>query len=190
MARKPEQINNSSGFASSNNKYHTLSTQESKYGGTSATQPDISIRIRNARSRPTKSTKYFFYSIPGVSSALDLNKESSDNVSVFPRNIYDKSPLAYSPSLLIIPRDKEYLYTYSPDPSDNKERSKHTITPSRYGYDRFYNEYGLGTQTRGYIEPAECNACASDTPADMAPKRFYTAYHLQNTPTEARKGSF
>ena len=140
--------------------------------------------------------KYLNYSIYNLtreikpissSDSLDLSFDTINNASVFPRKIYEKSPFAYNPSLLVIPRDINYLYTYSPDPLDRKERSTQTPTASRFGYDRFYNEYGLGIQSRGYIEPAECGRCASDTPKNMAPQRFYTSYHLENTPTEFRK---
>ena len=60
-----------------------------------------------------------------------------------------------------------------------KERFRHTPTASRFGYDRFYNEYGVGEQAFGYIEANECHSCGKDTPADMAPKRFYDAYHIE-----------
>jgi hypothetical protein len=79
------------------------------------------------------------------------------------------------------------MYTYSPDPEDHKERSTQTERASRFGYDRFPNEYGTGQWSRGYIEPEECHACASDTPKNMAPQKFYNAYNLEGTPTEGRR---
>lgn len=94
-----------------------------------------------------------------------------NEVSVFPRNFYSKRPVASSVSAVISPRDKMTHYTYSHEPLDGKERSIHTLRYSVFGYDRFHNEYGLGSQTRGYIEPLECSIC--DIPRDMAPKRFY-----------------
>ena len=87
-------------------------------------------------------------------------------------------------------RDTSLLYTYSPDPRDCKERSDHpTHQSSRFGYNRFPEtyEYGVGMQSRGYVEPTKCHECANDTPKNMAPEKFYTDYHLRSTPTEYRK---
>lgn len=150
-------------------------------------EPNFNIRVRDQASINRSNPEYLNYSVPNSKKGLDLSFELPQNTSVFPRNIYKREPFGSSISLLISPRDKEYLYTYSPDPRDRKERSKHTLTASRFGYDRFYNEYGVGSQSRGYIEPNDCLTCSPDTPDNVAPNRFYTAYHLENTPTELRK---
>jgi hypothetical protein len=175
-------LNNLDTFSKSkiNNKYHQVEAKG---------QDVSSSRIVPSYIIPVQNVKYIRYSVPNATNSLNLLVESSDNASVFPRNIYKKEPMAsLSPSLEGF-RDKTLLYTYSSDPVDCKERSTHTIASSRFGYNRFPEtyEYGLGMQSSGYVEPTKCHSCANDTPKNMAPQIYYMDYHLRNTPTELRK---
>lgn len=129
------------------------------------------------------SQPYLQFSQP---SNLDLSHEDRKVVGVFPRHIYTKHPFASSVSHNIRPRDKSTNYTYSSSVFDGKEKSEHTPWQSVYGYDRFPNEYGVGVQSRGYIEPPECNACNFDIPVGMAPARFYSHEHLNTNTSEFR----
>jgi len=68
-----------------------------------------------------------------------------------------------------------------------EKRGEHTPWHSVFGYDRFHNEYGVGSHSRGYIEPYDCHDCHHDVPQDMAPSRFYSERHLgEKTMTEFR----
>ena len=66
------------------------------------------------------------------------------------------------------------------------EKREHTPWHSVFGYDRFNNEYGVGSQSRGYIEPFDCHDCHQDVPPDMAPNRFYSEKHLKSSTSEFR----
>ena len=180
----PVSTNNKSPFAYNANlcKYDKI-----QFDKPPANEPFGSERTRNPMKINALNSKHLRYSVPESTKGLDLLYECQENSTVFPRNIYEKSPFGYSASYLIAPRDKDLLYTYSPDPSNLKERSTHTLTPSRFGYDRFVNEYGLGVQTRGYIEPSECNICSQDIPRDTAPQRFYTDFYLKQSHSEFEK---
>jgi hypothetical protein len=149
--------------------------------------PHTSLRIREPSKINRANSNYLKYSVDDATSDLKLNNSLPQDSSVFPRKIYEKEPFGGSISYLIAPRDINLLYTYSPRHEDEKERTSHPLTASRFGWDRFPNEYGLGPQSRGYVEPPECSNCAQDTPKNMAPNRFYTAHHLKGTPTEFRK---
>jgi hypothetical protein len=177
------QTDNSAAFSNSSNtdKYHRIGSRGP------ANTPRTSVRTRTIQKMSLPSTSYLRYSVPESTKKLDLMFAMPENSDVFPLNIYSKEPFAYSPSYLIIPRDPNLLYTYSPQASNGKERSHHPENASRFGYDLFPNEYGLGTQSRGYIEARECHSCAKDTPPNMAPKRFYDYYNLEQSPTEMRK---
>ncbi len=179
---------NSSLSNSSNDcRYHSLEIENL------AEEPSSSLRVRKINSYNRPDSKYLKYSIIGASDDLDNSAIEQKNAGVFPRQLYKKEPFAYSPSYLIVPRDVNYHYTYSPEPNPQipgdkpKERSSHTERSSRFGYDRYPNEWILGQFTRGYVEPPECHYCQPDIPKNMAPKRFYTDYHLLNNPTEFRK---
>ena len=149
-------------------------------------QPDASFYSTGGQTRSTKNmrhtnlqvgdghTRYVHYTQLHTVESLNLHHEHPNVVGVFPRNVYTKHPFGGSISHHIQPRGRNTHYTYSPDPIDGKERSDHTPWQSRFGYDRHPNEYGVGTQSRGYIEPAECNACHNDVPKEMAPVRFYS----------------
>lgn len=175
-----------------NCSHFSINTQDSRYhiinpkSKNLSDQPRSSLRVRDSKSLNSNDTKYLKYSVPGSLCYLDLSLDLPEDTSVFPRNLYKKNPFAYSPSYNIIPRDTKHLYTYSPNGYCPKEQNFfHTATSSRFGYDRFPNEYGLGTQSRGYIEPPGCSSCSMlDIPRDMAPERFYSDFHLFNTPTE------
>ncbi len=124
--------------------------------------------------------------------ALKGNDEIPENVTIFPYNIYGKSPFSNKSPFMDAPRDDNLLYIYAPKNADitsliASERNSHTITSSRFGYDRYELEYGAGQQSRGYVEPSYCHDCANDIPSNMAPQKFYTEHHLKNTPTELRK---
>jgi hypothetical protein len=176
--------NNLDPFATNylNCRYHTLESRNE------ADQPRTSLRVREPANMKSPGTQYLQYSVPHSKDALDLSFDYPENSTVWPNNIYKKGVFAYSPSSLIIPRDKNYLYTYSPNPDDGKERTMHTLTASRFGYDRFPNEYGLGHFSKGFIEPVDCSSYSMlDFPKNMAPERFYSDYHLFWTPTEFRK---
>jgi len=147
-------------------------------------QPNRQFDHRTAI-QPT-SSPYFHFSIPRSTDSLNQRHQHSFESSVFPRNIYTHHPFGGSVSYAIHPRDKSIHYTYSPNPEDGKERSEHTEWFSRFGYDRFHNEYGVGAQSRGYIEPPECDSYI-DIPSNMAPERFYTYEHLKGNPTEFKK---
>lgn len=150
---------------------------------------------KHFKSQPTKYLKYSTITNNNKfasNSALNLNDELPENVSIFPYNIYGKNPFANKSPSLDGPRDNNLLYIYAPENADRSsilasERNSHTITTSRFGYDRYELEYGAGGQSRGYVEPSYCNECANDIPPNMAPKKFYTEHHLKNTPTELRK---
>lgn len=128
---------------------------------------------------------YLHFSQMRATESLNLLTEDRNNVGVFPRNIYAKEPFASSVSYNIQPRDRTTHYTYSPNPSDGKEKSEHTPWQSVFGYDRFQNEYGVGVQSRGYIEPPECHMC-NDVPHGVAPPRFYSEKHLFTNTSEFR----
>lgn len=166
--------------SSNTDKYHRIGSRGP------ANTPRTSVRTRDVKKMNLPSTSYLRYSVPKSTEKLDMMFALPQNSDVFPLNVYTKEPFAYSPSYLIIPRDPNLLYTYSPDPRDGKERSRHPEHASRFGYDRFPNEYGVGTQVFGYIEPSICHDCAQDTPPNMAPDKFYTYYHLKETPTVFR----
>ena len=142
-----------------------------------------STRVRQPYSIKSPSTEYLRYSVPNATKALDLSFEMPENVSVFPRNIYKKEPFASKSPSLDGPRDSQSIYIHIPGVT------VHSPYSSRFGYNRFPQtyEYGIGTQSRGYVEASGCHSCANDTPKNMAPDRFYTEYHLKNTPTEYRK---
>lgn len=153
---------------------------------------------KHIKSQPTKYLKYSTTTNDkfASNSALNLNNELPENVSIFPYNIYGKNPFANKSPSLNGPRDNNLLYVYAPEEEKvadkssilTSERNSHTITASRFGYDRFSAfEYGSGPQSRGYVEPSYCNECANDIPPNMAPLKFYTEHHLKNTPTELRK---
>lgn len=136
---------------------------------------------------------YLQFSKPNAQSNLDIRQQTPDNSSVFPRNIYKFEPLAGTnqqfPRFSEIrehARDRNIHYTYSPNPADGKERSQHPEYFSRFSYDRFDNEYGVGMQSRGYIEPAECHAC-NDVPLNMAPEEFYEDRYIKGNLTEYRQ---
>lgn len=141
--------------------------------------------------RPTDK-KYFHFSQHNPNPDLNERHEDREDVSVFPRNIYAKHPFGSSVSYLIQPRDRNSHYTFSstPHPRNDrkyiKEKSEHSLWHSVYGYDRFHNEYGVGVQSRGYIEPWDCHDCHQDIPKDMAPKRFYSDKHLKSSTSEFR----
>lgn len=124
---------------------------------------------------------------------LNIRRQTFANSSVFPRNIYKFEPLAgtvqqfprYS-EIREHARDRNIHYTYSPNPADGKERSSHPEYFSRFSYDRFDNEYGVGAQSRGYIEPESCHAC-NEVPLDMAPEEFYENQYIKGNLTEYRK---
>lgn len=126
---------------------------------------------------------YLQYSKPHAQKVLDQRTVDPSKATIFPRNIYAREPLAggienyplYSP-LKNRPRDINIRYSYSK--SGDKERSKHPEYSSRFGYDRFPNEYGVGEQSRGYVEPPSCHSKTSnghcgDLPTGMAPNEFY-----------------
>jgi hypothetical protein len=189
--KSPVFSNNREPFSSSSisSRYHTVEPYPLEENGNLANAPRGSHRIRPPHAINVDSTRYLRFSVPDATSKLDLTKIDSDKASVFPKNIYVREPVAsHSPSLEKF-RDATLLYTYSPDPNDCKERNTHTMNASRFGYDRFPEtyEYGVGMQSRGYVEPTNCHACANDTPKDMAPQKFYDEYHFRHTPTEYRK---
>jgi len=154
----------------------------------SAIPPNSSIRVRKPTKMTvgTRSPQYLRYSVPHATKAMDKSWEWPEDSGEFPKNIYNKEPFAGSIDYWHSPRDPTWLYTYSPDPEDCKDRINHPPTQSRFGYDRFLNEYGLGEQSRGYVEPPECHLC-SDTPTGVAPLRFYDPYYLNTSPSEFRK---
>ncbi len=129
-------------------------------------------------------SRYIIYSEPSDIKTLDLSYEKLKDVSTFPRNFYDRFPYSSSISYFYQPRDLRTLYTYDPDPAVKKERFTHVPVHSRYGYDRFFNEYGVGPQSRGYIEPFECSC--NEAPPNEAPERFYSSFYLNGNPTEFR----
>lgn len=165
-----------------------------------ANTPQTSIRVRKPEKLNVSQNKYFRYSVLEPdghfaskerydSNFLDMSFDYPYKIGIFPNYLYTQYPFANKSPYMDPPRDKTLLYTYSPDPEDHKERSTHTIFASRFGYDRFPGlpEYGVGEQSRGYVEPLKCHQCSNDTSPDMAPQRFYTKYHLQESPTEFRK---
>ena len=167
-------------------KYHTVEGSIK----TIADFPLSSKRIRPPFKVNSPPTSYIKYSVPDPTGILNQNDWYPGEISVFPRDIYKREPFANQTPSLSPPRDLNLLYTYAPIGSmECKERDMHTITPSRFGYNRFPEtyEYGTGTQSRGYVESRFCHECANDTPPDVAPKKFYTTYHLKGTPTEFRK---
>ena len=128
------------------------------------------------------------YSQPSNIKGLDGSYEKKKDISVFPRNFYSRHPFAPSVSYFVQPRDTRIHYTYDPDPYAGKERHTHVPVHSRFGYDRFFNEYGAGPQSRGYIEPPECSC--NEAPPDTAPARFYSDFHLSQNPTEFRSNLY
>lgn len=184
--KAPINTNNRHPFSNNiaNSKYHSIESS------TLADSPRGVYRTRQPYSIHVSNTSYLKYSVPNASDALELSKVKINEASVFPRNIYKRHPVANkSPSLEKF-RDLSLLYTYSSDPIDCKERIFHpSHQSSRFGYDRFPGtyEYGIGMQSRGYVEPTNCHDCVNDTPKNMAPEKFYTDYHLRSTPTEYRK---
>lgn len=166
----PSQNSNTDPF--SNNfrdcRYHEMGAG-SEYTN-AANTPNSSIRVRKPEKMVvgTRSPKYLRYSVPNATKALDMSWTWPEDASEFPKNIYNKEPFAGSIDYWHSPRDPTWLYTYSPDPEDGKDRINHPPTQSRFGYDRFLNEYGVGEQSRGYVEPPECHLC-SDTPTGVAP---------------------
>jgi len=185
--KNPVDTNNLSPFASNvkTGRYHTVDGSIR----TLADTPLTSNRIRRSYKVNPPETGYIRYSVPNATAILDQTYWEPGEISVFPRHIYRREPFSNLAPSLEAPRDANYLYAYAPPGEYCKERDVHTITPSRFGYDRFpqTTEYGVGTQSRGYIEPGYCHECANDTPKGVAPERFYTAYHLRSTPTELRK---
>lgn len=151
-----------------------------------ANTPRTSVRVRDSKKMNLPPTTYLRYSVPDSEKAMDKMFALPKDSDVFPLNIYTKEPFAYSPSYTVIPRDPNLLYTYSPDPRDQRDRSRHPENASRYGHSNFTNEYGLGPQSRGYIEPRECFQCGRDTPPGMAPDKFYNYYNIDQTPTVFR----
>jgi hypothetical protein len=180
----PVSTNNKNPFSYNKNlcKYDKI-----EYDIPPANEPFGSERTRNPMKMNVLNSKHLRYSVPESTKGLDLLYECPEKSTVFPRNIYEKNPFGYSASYLIAPRDKELLYTYSSDSSNLKERSRHTLHASRFGYDRFVNEYGLGTQVFGYLDPNECTMCSQDTPKNMAPERFYTDFYLKQSHSEFEK---
>lgn len=102
---------------------------------------------------------YIRYSRSDEVSSLNSRSENPDVVGVFPRNIYVKHPFSGI-------RDHSTHYNFTPG-----GQQQHTPWFSRFSYNRAPNEYGVGVQSRGYIEPAEC-ACNA-IPKGMSPARFY-----------------
>lgn len=132
------------------------------------------------------SSPYLRFSSDRSTDSLDLNIQHPSEVSVFPRNVYTHHPFAGSVSAVIRPRDNTTHYSFSNAQEDGKERTSHPNWFSRFGYDRFPNEYGVGVQTRGYIEPPECHEC-DDMPHAMAPQRFYHDDRTKKPMTEFRR---
>ena len=166
-------------------RYHTVEGSQK----TLADFPLSSKRIRPPLKIKSPNASYIRYSVPEPTGVLDQNGWYPGEISVFPRNIYKREPFANKTPSLAPPRDLNLLYTYAPTGEPCRERDNHTVTASRFGYNRFPEtyEYGTGTQSRGYVEPYGCHSCANDTPPNVAPKKFYTTYHLKGTPTEFRK---
>lgn len=198
----PAQTSNTDAFSDTfkNCRYQNLSNVVDQ-----ADTPNSSIRIRPPikMRENERSPKYLRYSVPNATKSLDLSFTYPQYASEFPKNIYNKEPFAGSIDYWHSPRDPNWLYTYAPSPYDAgpyptqnpsafsqnlkfKDRYSHPETQSRFGYDRFLNEYGVGEQSRGYVEPPECHLCG-DTPKDVAPLRFYDPYHLFAVTSEFRK---
>jgi len=154
--------------------------------GTPINQPTLHRKPDFRSNIQPTDNQYLRFSVPNSQDSLNLRTQPRNEVSVFPRNIYALNPFAGSVSYFIQPRDKNLNYTFGL-PEAHKERSEHPDWFSRYGYDRFGNEYGVGAGFNRYIEPYECHCDYPDVPDNVAPKRFYTKEHLDHTPTEAQK---
>lgn len=144
---------------------------------------EVGTRKRPVNAIKSGNISYAKYSVPNFHNGLEMSFECVDNSSVFPKNIYNKQPFASKSPSLEGPRDSTYVYIHVPGVTE------HSPFSSRFGYHRFPEtyEYGTGEQSRGYVETPGCHSCANDTPKDMAPARFYTEYHLQNSPSQFRK---
>ncbi len=178
--RKPQSYN------SPDHKYLKYSTLErcDRIASTKQESTKNCVHEVNAGERPPAT-------IFSSRTALNLNSQFPTDISIFPRNIYRKYPFASKSPYLDLPRDTKSMYTFCPDPNldGHRERSKHTLNQSRFGYNRLPDgfEFLAGPQSRGYVEVPFCHDCAQDTPADVAPERFYDELNLKASPTEFRK---